>query len=1104
MDPSEAARASSTAPPSRSSKVKRGLEYVAGKPVNWGIKMQVRNATKDIKREPGVISRLPAKVLEGLPEETLNDDIPPANLHELPENVLVKVSPGRIKMMPNLATLAKQSPGKLAVVLTRAPDLVDDLEDGAIAHLRKLEPVRFYKLPEKVQVRFRTVLPDVFVRNTPASERDQGPPLPPLPHQTSTGDPNYPNGPGTDPTPRVRSQPVQPLPTESSPYIPPLSVSHGSSGTLNFAQDTFSAVQGAMHSMPSVMPVPRTSSFPQTNHSQTNQYEQFHGSHSPSSGPVRNSFSSPDPYSSSHTYTPPYTLGSTSTSTSTYNSTPSYGASSSYSAVTHSGFSGYETSTPQPHASHPGQPTGSPSSQPGGPSRSSSPLGYRSSTSTAYDNLPNSWSPANGPQPPQHSDFKLFGTPGQAPNLQSFQVRQRLQILDAQGQIVEQPPPPNAESQPSQVLQDGQNQFKPTRSQPLDVEVRELDSKVDNWSREKTALEQQLANLTAKLTSEKEQLMSEREKTDTLNKSIGRLEGDKERLEKEKQTLVLEKHQLATEKAVLENEKEQLKEKQKRVDASITSYLHAKKWKGLKKSVSKSAIDMLFDFCNDQVGLATEHHGNLKEQKEISDKLELEKEQLAQNLRDQEELIADRDEWRRKFTDLDLRFNRINDEHRQLLEAERRQHQQQLEAERRRLQQQFEAQSNQYQTESRKLQKRIEGHQADQHAATEKVRAMLQAEIDTLQQEQTRMQAQYQSYKDGYEENLRRLTEEHEITLNQLNLSHDQKMQALHAQCQELINQVGIQFELNKQQAVKDLENKVRLLESSLVDNSDDYRPATDDHLQVDFDQLNLDITKITHNLPAVDFYQVRDPGGFLDREGRDQLRFLLQSIFWEHMMYGFFSSPYGLGALGPEDGKQRLLEVWIAYRKLLGAEKSDVRLPNGKYDMGAIEQDYVEFLRNDKETNKWRSSTFQAVMAALLPKKDKAHSPLTDYLSSPFFRNRNNVRENILTELRRICVGGIPQAIEQTVENMVFKASELALQFGMQRSELGLIFPQRNTLVRIGPEFVICYDNDAEHGMQKPVFLSVSPMCYKRGDGRNDTTSTKFISPGHIYPHAQ
>ncbi|KAK4197074.1 hypothetical protein QBC40DRAFT_267902 [Triangularia verruculosa] len=1070
-------------------------------------KKAVKTATKDLRSNPDIISQLPDEVLENLPEEVLNGVIPPDRLHYLPESVLGRVSPSRLVQIPHLAVVAKQHPGKLVVILNSAPVLVDTLGKDAISVLGKLESISFITLPEQVQRKFAEFFPKTYNKIL-AETQDTPPSQPPRPgaNNDSSG---YPSPGEAQPPPAqaTQSSSTQPLSTELAPYIPPLSVPQGSRATSSFSQDTFSHLdatfQGtwsssgstaAMHQTPSIVPVLRSSSYPQPS-----PYEQA------ANDPM--SLSNPGSFSSSNGFSPPpntfnhqqtYNTARTFNPTSAYSPANTYSGSGSFGSAAPFGPMRYQTPTPQLQSGPPAQPSGSPASQPGAPSRPSSPLGYSSSASPAYINLPNSWNPANGPQPLHHPELKpLPGIPGAGFEAQSFRARQSSLPQNLQDQREAVLPIQGPDSSDLQTLQsDNAAQGGSATTHSQEAMIQEWELQVESWSKEKSALEQREKTLEQRVAALEADLAAEKERLEGKIKSIGRLEGERDRLQNEKQGVELEKQRLMAEKDVVEAEKEKLKDKQTKRENIIDNYLRVKKWKGLKHP--KGHFDMIVDFCDEQVK-------SVQALEDTVAKLKLENQGLAKKMQNHNNLILERNDWYNKFTGLEAQLKGINDEHQKRLDDENRRYQQQLEDDRKLHQQQLQAERNKHQSENTELRNRLDNHEARHNSATEKLRTVLQTEIDTLLREKDEMQEQHQKQYDGYGRELKRLRGEHEAKLEQQNITHQAELKALADHCQQLLDNVGYQYEVNKQQEVKVLENKVRLLESSLVDNSDDYRPATDDHLQVDFDQINLDIGKVTHNLPSVDFFQIShlDPSGFLEREGRDQLRFLLQSIIWGDLKSGFFSSPFGLGALGPRDGKRRLLELWIAYRKLLGNGKSDVQLPIGEYDMPDVEKGYIEFLRQDKETNKWRSSTFQAVMAALLPKKGKENSALTEYLSSPFFQNRNHVLDSILTTLRRICGGGIPQAIEQTVQGMVFKASELALQFGMQRAELGLDMPERNALVPIGQAFVICYDNDAEHGMQKSVFLGVSPTCYKTVDGRNDITTTKVISPGHIYPYS-
>ena len=63
------------------------------------------------------------------------------------------------------------------------------------------------------------------------------------------------------------------------------------------------------------------------------------------------------------------------------------------------------------------------------------------------------------------------------------------------------------------------------------------------------------------------------------------------------------------------------------------------------------------------------------------------------------------------------------------------------------------------------------------------------------------------------------------------------------------------------------------------------------------------------------------DPNGFLQRETGMQ-RHLLRSLVWARIVDGFFSAPFGFGALGDGTGKQMLVDLFLHWRKLFAAHQ--------------------------------------------------------------------------------------------------------------------------------------------------------------------------------------
>jgi hypothetical protein len=217
----------------------------------------------------------------------------------------------------------------------------------------------------------------------------------------------------------------------------------------------------------------------------------------------------------------------------------------------------------------------------------------------------------------------------------------------------------------------------------------------------------------------------------------------------------------------------------------------------------------------------------------------------------------------------------------------------------------------------------------DQRVYYTKDNQKLQQIIDSIDDTH---QATLKSQEKKHSDAVRRLKDQHAKDMDRQRLDHEAQVQEMtKAHEKQLVQarldreQALVQQKKSHQQDVLDMERRVVSLESSLVDNSDDFRPATDDSLKFKYQQLKLAVETITYNLGAVAIppNSQLDPGSFLEKEGKTETRFLLQSILWEHIKDGFFSSPFGLGALGTGDGKKKLLDLYVAYRSLFDTDPS-------------------------------------------------------------------------------------------------------------------------------------------------------------------------------------
>lgn len=203
-------------------------------------------------------------------------------------------------------------------------------------------------------------------------------------------------------------------------------------------------------------------------------------------------------------------------------------------------------------------------------------------------------------------------------------------------------------------------------------------------------------------------------------------------------------------------------------------------------------------------------------------------------------------------------------------------------------------------------------------------------------------------------DNIKTMKIRREDELRRINQDHNNAVEGINAQHQYDLNKQQVDFDTQHKQDAWTLQNhidhydrmlhdrqtaheqemqrkehecmqRIASLEADLLDNSDDFRPATDDVLKVKYRKLKLLIDTITDpfnlGVSGVTHLSHRlDPSNFLSREGNKYLRFLLRSIIWSIVMDGFFSLPFGFGALGPTGGRQQLLDVYRAWLRLYSA----------------------------------------------------------------------------------------------------------------------------------------------------------------------------------------
>ncbi|KAK3312177.1 hypothetical protein B0H66DRAFT_485605 [Apodospora peruviana] len=483
-------------------------------------------------------------------------------------------------------------------------------------------------------------------------------------------------------------------------------------------------------------------------------------------------------------------------------------------------------------------------------------------------------------------------------------------------------------------------------------------------------------------------------------------------------------------------------------------------------------------------------------------------------------------------------------EQRQSFDSESKRHQEQIHQ----LNERLEHQKLVFERESDAREKAVREKQADYQSRQLALQEELQVQKVRFAAEIQKIRTYYEERSKKLESTLEKQNAYHSTQESQLMAHHRHEMESLKAQLQAEIEQIKDssssytkslhhQFEeeigahrehfTQEMQRMADshqdelrrlkLEHE-RTIESLRSDSGDQIRQATDSDLMGLFRRLKLAIEVVTYNLGTVTISEASqlDPTNFLKRErGRQQV--LLRSILWSKILEGYFSSPFGFGVFGAGSGKKMLVELFLYWRKLFAIHHAGdantgvfflcqvssslpikTPVPDANFD--------IHDLWRDKEANRWRSATFQSVMAIMAGKGGKNGSADTadeggQTVGNLYVMNRVKLKKDILAVLEEATSDQLAGEIEEKLDEITCLAGELALQIGVHRACLGLEMPATGESVIIGPEFVDCEDGAAARGETEEVDLVVCPHFFKVGDGRSDLKTRKSIFPGEIYP---
>ncbi|KAK4222788.1 hypothetical protein QBC38DRAFT_489037 [Podospora fimiseda] len=378
-----------------------------------------------------------------------------------------------------------------------------------------------------------------------------------------------------------------------------------------------------------------------------------------------------------------------------------------------------------------------------------------------------------------------------------------------------------------------------------------------------------------------------------------------------------------------------------------------------------------------------------------------------------------------------------------------------------------------------KLQEATASHRAEMERRERDLQQRLQKLKTELKESKAAHAAEQQTKQNEYRQSFAERDKLYEISRSEVEARHAKEMAGVEAQLKE----------------------RVLELEQELMSKPDDFRLGLDGSLKTKYASLKLIVETITSpwNLGTrvgADKLDKVDQTGFLERAGQDQWPFLLRSMVWARILDGFFSAPYGFGALGSE-GSHNIVGVYRTWKRLLDGSVEVVHAHGHGH-----EEENFELFYQDKYANAWRSATFQSFLSAIETAKLQSNGEDSRQgIGKVFESNKNKVRGQIMEAISWFCVDGVSKEIRDQVEAMVLQASELSMVFGAHRAKVCFGIPKFGDVIEIGTEFVDCQDGDLNRGNLETVELAVAPALFMIGDGRSDLTSVLCVQHGEIYP---
>ncbi|KAK0669865.1 hypothetical protein QBC41DRAFT_390874 [Cercophora samala] len=384
----------------------------------------------------------------------------------------------------------------------------------------------------------------------------------------------------------------------------------------------------------------------------------------------------------------------------------------------------------------------------------------------------------------------------------------------------------------------------------------------------------------------------------------------------------------------------------------------------------------------------------------------------------------------------------------------------------------------------------------------ERQMSVMMQEMHVLRAEQKhqakRYEAEIQTLKDESIMKLEKLHHHTRIQLENHTATHQAEIQH---QMEESDAKMAAYMMDRDEQAVRQkdqYERQIADLKQVLMERPGDFDPrlVSDRSLKEEYRALKRSVDTITFNLGPITIDRSIDAASFLERDGKGQERLFVKALIWAMMLDGFFSVPYGFGALGPGGNGGPLFDLYRDWKRILEGGGSN----GGK---GPLGQNEFDPLYRDRYANSWRSATFQSILYAATAKDVDGKTLDSAGIGKTIHDNRQRVQDNMLAMLTSVCSSEVSKEIQEELAAAMGRASELAIVFGAHRANVCFGIPNRGDSVELGREFVDCQDGDTKKGDIVTVELPVLPALFIIGDGKNDLTSVICVEQGEVLPAA-